>query len=304
MAKDILVVGSTALDSVETVSGKVDDALGGSAFYFSAAASHFTQVALVGVVGGDLKMNRLDPLRDRNVDLSGLEIVPAGKTFRWGGRYHENMMGRDTLFTELGVFETFDPQIPEARLSTPILFLANIQPDLQLNVLEQLDGPELVVTDTMNLWIDIALESLEKVISRTNIFILNDEEATMITGERNPLLAAKSLLKRGPEVVIVKKGEHGALMVSEHGLFAAPALPLSNVIDPTGAGDTFAGGFVGSLAREPELNDSALRRAVICGSALASFCVEDFSLNRLFHVRSADLPERLLEFKRLCAFEV
>jgi len=304
MAKDILVVGSTALDSVETVSGKVDDALGGSAFYFSAAASHFTQVALVGVVGGDLKMNRLDPLRDRNVDLSGLEIVPDGKTFRWGGRYHENMMGRDTLFTELGVFETFDPQIPEARLSTPILFLANIQPDLQLNVLEQLDGPELVVTDTMNLWIDIALESLEKVISRTNIFILNDEEATMITGERNPLLAAKSLLKRGPEVVIVKKGEHGALMVSEHGLFAAPALPLSNVIDPTGAGDTFAGGFVGSLAREPELNDSALRRAVICGSALASFCVEDFSLNRLFHVSSADLQERLLEFKRLCAFEV
>jgi sugar/nucleoside kinase (ribokinase family) len=304
MSKDILVVGSTALDSVETAHGKVDDALGGSAFYFATAASHFAKVALVGVVGGDFDMERLAPLKDRHVDLSGLEIVPDGKTFRWGGRYHENMMGRDTLFTELGVFETFAPQIPKERLKSPILFLANIQPDLQLNVLEQLDGPELVVTDTMNLWINIALDSLEQVISRTNIFILNDEEAAMITGERNPLLAAQALLKRGPKVVIVKKGEHGALLVSADGLFAAPAMPLTRVIDPTGAGDTFAGGFVGSLARESVIDDAALRRAVICGSALASFCVEDFSLNRLFSVSATDLQERLLDFKRLCAFDI
>jgi sugar/nucleoside kinase (ribokinase family) len=304
MPKDILVVGSTALDSVETASGKVVDALGGSAFYFSAAASHFAPVALVGVVGGDFQMDRLDPLRDRQVDLSGLEQVPDGKTFRWGGRYHENMMSRDTLFTELGVFETFAPQIPASRLASPILFLANIQPELQLQVLDQLNGPELVVTDTMNLWIDIAREALEKVIARTDIFILNDEEAAMITGERNPLKAARILLKRGPGVVIVKKGEHGALMVSEQGLFSAPALPLEKVVDPTGAGDTFAGGFVGSLAREEKIDDAALRRAVICGSALASFCVQDFSLNRLFTVSADDLEKRLTEFRHLCAFEV
>lgn len=303
MAHEILVVGSTALDSVETAHGKVVDALGGSAFFFSAAAARFAPVLVVGVVGEDFPLERLDPLRALGVSLEGLEVVP-GRTFRWGGRYHADMMGRDTLFTELGVFQEFRPRIPAAARRRPVLFLANIQPALQLDVLDQMESPALVVTDTMNLWIDTALDDLKRVIARSHILIVNDEEARQITGVRPLLSAARALLAMGPRTVVVKKGEHGALLVGADGLFSAPALPLDEVVDPTGAGDTFAGGFVGSLALEGRWDGPALRRAVIRGSALASFSVQDFSLTRLLAVTAGELEARLREFAALTQFSL
>jgi sugar/nucleoside kinase (ribokinase family) len=301
MAHEILVVGSTALDTVETAHGRVTDALGGSAFFFAAAAARLAPVALVGVVGEDFPLERLDPLRSLGVELDGLEVA-QGRTFRWGGRYHDDMMGRDTLFTELGVFESFAPRIPAAARRRPVLFLANIQPRLQLDVLDQMEGTPLVVTDTMNLWIDTALEDLKRVIARSQILIVNDEEARQLTGIRALLPAARALQAMGPATVVVKKGEHGALLVGPDGLFAAPALPLERVVDPTGAGDTFAGGFVGSLAREMRVDGPALRRAVVRGSALASFSVEAFSLDRLLSVTPAELETRLRAFVALTEF--
>lgn len=295
MSTRILVVGSTALDSVETRAGKVEDALGGSAFFFSAAASLLAPVGLVGVVGGDFPFERIRFLEQRGVDLSGLETVPGGLTFRWGGVYHENMNDRTTLFTHLNVFEHFDPHIPAGQRDAEVLFLANIQPSLQLKVLDQLSGPGLVVTDTMNLWITHALPELRQVIARTGILIVNDEEARMLTGLAHPLEGAFALRELGPSTVIVKKGEHGALMVDPRGeLFALPAWPLARVVDPTGAGDTFAGGFVGSLARDGAWGPLELRRAMAWGSAMASFCVEDFSVDRL---RTLDLDQARERFE-------
>ncbi len=304
MSRSILVVGSTALDSVETSHGKVDDALGGSAFFFSAAAAHQVPVDLVGVVGDDFPMQEIDPLHALGVGLDGLKIVPGGKTFRWGGKYHEDMIGRDTLFTELGVFESFKPWIPEKSRGHQVLFLANIQPQLQLDVLDQMTGPELVVLDTMNLWIDIALDDLKKVIARCHVLIVNDEEARQITGLRSLPRAARALKAMGPHTVVIKKGEHGALLYHNDNWFAAPALPLDEVIDPTGAGDTFAGGFVSSLAAADDMDEMAYRRAVIHGSAWASFCVEDFSLKRLLAVTREEVDERLKAFERLTAFSL
>jgi len=304
MPREILVVGSTALDSIETAHGAVSDVLGGSAFYFAAAAARYAPVLVVGVVGEDFPMPRLEPLRRLGVSLEGLEVVPGGRTFRWGGRYHADLIGRDTLFTELGVFQGFRPRIPPAARRRPLLFLANIQPRLQLEVLEQMAAPALVVTDTMNLWIDTAREELERVITRSHILIVNDEEARQLTGERALAAAARSLAARGPRTVVVKKGEHGALMLSGESLFALPALPLERVVDPTGAGDTFAGGFVGSLAAEAKLDDAALRRAVVRGSALASFSVEAFSLDRLLAVTPDELDARLARFTALTRFDL
>ncbi len=296
----ILVVGSTALDSVETPSGKADNALGGSAFYFSAAASLLSPVSLVGVIGGDFPDEEIQFLRERGVDMAGLEVVADGKTFRWGGRYHENMNDRDTLFTELNVFEQFKPVIPAEQQDSELLFLANIQPDLQLSVLDQMSGPRLVITDTMNLWIDIALEGLKKVIARTDILIVNDEESRMITGEGNSLRGARALQAMGPKVVIVKKGEHGALMVGGEGeLFSVPAYPLEQVVDPTGAGDSFAGGFVGSLARDGAQDWTALRRAMTWGSAMASYCVQGFSVRALRDLDQQKALARYEDFRRL-----
>ncbi len=304
MAKplDILVVGSTALDSVETGAGAVNEVLGGSAFYFSAAASFFAPVGLVGVVGGDFPLEELDFLERRGVDLEGLEVVSGGKTFRWGGKYHANMNDRDTLFTHLNVFEDFQPRIPETRRNSRMLFLANIQPRLQLDVLNQMREPEVVVTDTMNLWIRTAPEELRQVIARTDILIVNDEESEMITGLRNHLAAARSLLRVGPGVVIVKKGEHGALMVGRRVLFHAPAMPLEEVVDPTGAGDTFAGGFVGSLALDGLSDEDSLRRAVVRGTALASFCVQDFSVSRLARLTRGEIDGRVKALRELTEF--
>jgi sugar/nucleoside kinase (ribokinase family) len=303
MPQEILVVGSTALDSIETAHGRVQEVLGGSAFYFAAAAARYAPVLVVGVVGEDFPRASLEPLRELGVSLDGLEIVP-GRTFRWGGRYHDDLIGRDTLFTELGVFQEFRPRIPAAARRRPVLFLANIQPSLQLDVLDQMEAPALVVTDTMNLWIDMALPDLVRVIARSHILIVNDEEARQITGRRALLPAMRALQAMGPRTVVVKKGEHGALMGHGERLFAAPALPLEQVVDPTGAGDTFAGGFVGSLAADGRVDDETLRRAVIRGSALASFSVEAFSLDRLLAVTPGQLAERLARFTDLTSYSL
>jgi cytidine kinase len=299
MKRDILVVGSTALDSVETAAGRVDDAVGGSAFFFAAAASLFAPVRLVGVVGDDFPLERLEFLRRRGVSLDGLQVVPGGRTFRWGGRYHADGIGRDTLFTELGVFEEFRPRVPEAARRAPLLFLANIQPTLQLQVLEQVEAPELVVVDTMNLWINTARGELLEVIARCGALIVNDEEARMITGESRLLHAARRLRELGPGLVVVKKGEHGALLLGPDGPFALPALPLDTVVDPTGAGDSFAGGFVGSLAREARFDDAACRRAMVCGTVLGACACEGFSLDGLARLDIGQVERRLAELRRL-----
>lgn len=300
MSKRILVVGSTALDSVETAGGRVDDALGGSAFFFSSAASLLAPVGLVGVVGGDFPRDEIRFLAERGVDMEGLETVPGGLTFRWGGRYHENMNERTTLFTHLNVFQDFNPYIPPSQRDVPVLFLANIQPRLQLHVLEQLTAPELVVMDTMNLWIELSRDELLQVIRRTGILIVNDEESRLLTGVSGPLQGARLLQRMGPHTVIVKKGEHGALMLGAEGrLFSVPAWPLDRVVDPTGAGDTFAGGFVGSLARDGAWGWPELCRAMAWGSAMASFCVEDFSVNRLRTMDLGQARERFDGFRAL-----
>lgn len=298
----ILVVGSVALDTVETPFDRREDALGGSAMYFSVAASFFSHVYLVGVVGNDFPEEAISLLKDRNVDLEGLQ-VEEGQTFRWEGRYHYDMNNRDTLDTQLNVFETFSPRIPEKYKSADLLFLANIHPSLQLEVLDQIKSPKLVITDTMNLWIDTSRPELMKVISHTDILLISDSEARQLTDEPSLVKAAKILLSEGPEYLIIKKGEHGAMMVGRNSIFFAPGFPLEEVIDPTGAGDVFAGGLVGYLDSVDEFNETALRQGIIYGSALASFNVENFSLDRLKKLTREEIDARYQEFKNLTTFE-
>lgn len=296
----VLVVGSAALDSVKTPYGEVTDALGGSAFYFAAAASYFTPVNVVAVVGEDFPLGKIDFLKERSVDLSGLEIA-SGETFRWGGVYHEDMNQRDTLYTHLNVFQTFSPKIPPQASKTPYVFLANIQPNLQLDVLNQVDNPKLVMLDTMNLWIETDLASLKNVISKVDAIILNDQEARQITGEFNLIKAGKEVTKLGPKTVIVKKGEHGAFLVSEDDFFALPAYPLEDLFDPTGAGDSFAGGLMGYLAKNDDLSSTTFRKALIYGTVLASFAVEKFSVDRLRDLSQGEIQsryDRLLQITR------
>lgn len=297
----ILVVGSIALDSVETPAGKADEALGGSALYFSAAASFFSPVNVVGVVGEDFDYSHLDFLSRRNVDLSGLK-TQSGQTFRWGGKYHTNMNQRDTLYTYLNVFETFRPEIPANYKDSQFVFLANIDPVLQLQVLESVSSPALTILDTMNFWISGKRESLQEVIRRVDVMILNDEELQELTGIHSILKAARELLKQGPKVLVIKKGEHGAVMISQTDFFFAPAYPVEEVVDPTGAGDSFAGGFVGYLASCPQLTDPEYRRAVIYGSTVASFNVESFSFDRLKEISRADIDGRVEKFREMTRF--
>ena len=294
----ILVVGSIALDFVETPYGIAEDSPGGSALYFSSAASYFAPVNVVGVVGQDFDFKIIDFLKKRQVNLEGVYTEP-GKTFRWGGRYHENMNIRDTLYTDLNVFENFKPNIPPAYRDCSHIFLANIAPELQLQVLNQIQSPEIVVLDTMNFWISNSRDTLLKVIRKSNILILNDEETLQLTEEKNLILAGKKILDWGPEFIIIKKGEHGATMVSRDGYFSAPAFPLQTVVDPTGAGDTFAGGFVGFLASCQSVNELNIRRAIVHGNVLASFCVEDFSFKRLIQMTDQNLKKRLTDFKKI-----
>jgi sugar/nucleoside kinase (ribokinase family) len=298
---DALVVGSIALDTVETPFGSVDNSPGGSALYFSNAASFFTPVNVVGVVGTDFDIQLIDFGQDRQINFDGM-IIEAGKTFRWGGRYHEDPNKRDTLFTHLNVFENFKPVIPENFRRSEVVFLANIDPVLQLQVLDQIAKPKLVVMDTMNFWISGKRSALEDVISRSTIVILNDEETQQLTGEVSLITAGNKVLQMGPEVVVIKKGAHGAIMMSNNSYFIAPAYPVQKVIDPTGAGDCFAGGFVGYLASKQDFSDAILRKAVIYGSVIASYNVEDFSFRRLTSLNTADLDNRFDQIREMTIF--
>jgi sugar/nucleoside kinase (ribokinase family) len=298
----ILVVGSVAYDTVETPFGRAERVLGGSASFFAVAASFFSPVSLVGVVGDDFGEEQLRAFRGRTIDLDGLERMP-GKTFHWQGKYSYDLNSRETVCTDLNVFEFFKPRIPAAYQASSSVFLGNIDPVLQLDVLEQVEKPRLVACDTMNFWISGKPEELRRTLKRVDVLLINDAEARQLSGEWNVVKAARAIRALGPRTLVIKKGEHGVLMFSGEGSFAAPAYPLEAVFDPTGAGDTFAGGFLGYLAASPEHDEAVLRRAVIMGSTLASFCVEAFSLDRLLTLTRAEIDDRFRLFKRLTHFE-
>jgi sugar/nucleoside kinase (ribokinase family) len=298
----LLVVGSVALDSVETPFGKADEVLGGSATFFSASASSLSPVQLVGVVGDDYPLKKLDVLEKRGVDLAGLERA-KGTSFRWRGRYRHDLNVAETLETHLGVFSNFHPKIPEQFRKAPFVFLGNIDPRLQLDVVNQVERPKLVACDTMNFWIESRRPDLLKLLERVDAITLNDGEARQLTDCYNLVRAAQWIMKHGPKLVIIKKGEHGAFMFTADTVFFAPAFPLEEVFDPTGAGDAFAGGFMGYLARSGDLSEANLRRAVIYGSAMGSFAVEKFSIERLLEVNGKQLAARVSDFRKLVAFE-
>ncbi len=298
----VLVVGSVALDSVETPFGRADDVLGGSGTYFSSSASHFAPVQLVGVVGDDYPLDQLKPLADRGVDLAGLEQT-TGTSFRWRGRYRHDLNAAETLETHLGVFSHFRPNIPAQFRNAPFVFLANIDPRLQLQVLEQVEKPRLVACDTMNFWIESRRPELVELLGHVDLITLNDGEARQLTEQVNLVKAARWIMEKGPRYVLIKKGEHGAFMFTPDSVFFAPAYPLETVFDPTGAGDSFAGGFIGSLAASGDLSDRSMRRAVVVGSAMGSFACEKFSNTRLLEITRADIDKRVQEFRELVAFD-
>ena len=298
----LLVVGSVALDSVETPFGKADEVLGGSATYFSAAACHQAPVQLVGVVGNDFPVERLEALRTRGIDLAGLEHA-EGESFRWRGRYRHDLNSAETLETRLGVFSHFRPKLPDQFRSARYVFLANIDPRLQLQVLEQVEKPKFVACDTMNFWIESRRGDLMELLNHVDLITLNDGEARQLTEQANLVQAARWILARRPKTVLIKKGEHGAFMFTPDSIFYAPAFPLEAVFDPTGAGDSFAGGFMGYLARTDDLSDANMRRAVVLGSAMGSFVVEAFSIERLLTVTRDDIDRRIADFHRLVSFD-
>ncbi|MBN2120793.1 MAG: bifunctional hydroxymethylpyrimidine kinase/phosphomethylpyrimidine kinase [Candidatus Omnitrophica bacterium] len=298
----VLVVGSVALDTIKTPLADVRDVLGGSASYFSVSASFFSPVSLVAVVGSDFPQKYIRLFKKRGIDIRGLETVKGGRTFRWQGRYGWDFNDAKTIATHLNVFASFDPGIIKEHRLSKFVFLANIDPELQQKVLAQVKNPRLVVSDTMNYWIEQKPKSLKKLLKKIDIFLLNDLEARQLTGRTNLLKAAGDLLKLGPKRVIVKKGEHGALLFSKNSLFCMPAFLLENVYDPTGAGDTFAGGFVGYLAKAKSLNERTLRRAMVYASTMATFAVEDFSLKRLLSIRRGDIERRVRQFRMLTSF--
>jgi sugar/nucleoside kinase (ribokinase family) len=298
----ILVVGSVAYDTVETPFGRAEQVLGGSASFFAVAASYFAPVNLVGVVGEDFGDKQLAAFRGRPIDLAGLERT-AGKTFHWQGRYSTDLNSRDTIRTDLNVFEFFQPKIPAAYRRSELVFLGNIDPLLQREVLAQVEKPRVVACDTMNYWIKGKLAELRETLAKVDVLLINDQEARELSGEWNLVKAARAIRAMGPQTLVVKKGEHGVLLFGHESCFAAPALPLETVIDPTGAGDTFAGGFMGYLASVRELNDATLRQAVVMGSTLASFCVEAFSLDRLLTLTRMQIGERYAVFQALTRFE-
>ena len=300
----LLVVGSLGLDTVETPLDKVTDALGGSATYISLAASYFSgPIQLVGVVGSDYPQEYIDLLGKHNVDLEGLQIIEGGKTFRWGGKYHYDLNVRDTLFTDLNVFEKFDPVIPDNYKKSKYVCLGNIAPTLQLRVLEQMDNSQLVVCDTMNYWIEGMKDELIELLKSVNVLIINDSEARMLSNEPNLIKASKLIREMGPEFLIIKKGEHGAMLFAEDTIFSAPAYPMEMIYDPTGAGDSFAGGFIGYLYKTRDLSPENMKRAVIYGSAMASFCVEKFSTKALEDLSYLRIQDRFREFLKLSRFD-
>jgi len=298
----IVVVGSVALDSVKTPFGEVEEVLGGSATYFSTSASFFTDVKLVAVVGEDFPDRHVKFLESRSIDLSGLQKKP-GKTFRWKGKYGYDLNEAITLDTKLNVFENFTPVIPFEYKNADYVFLANIDPELQSKVLAAVESPKLVALDTMNFWIEGKPEALKKALGKIDILIINDAETREFAKEPNIVLAARKILELGPKMIIVKRGEYGALMFSNNSIFAAPAYPLHSINDPTGAGDTFAGGFLGYIASIDKFDEPSIRQGIIFGSVMASFAVEDFSLNRLISLRMDEIRKRFKEFKKLSHFD-
>jgi sugar/nucleoside kinase (ribokinase family) len=301
MSFKLVVVGSVALDSVEAPAGKHDDVLGGSASFICTTASHFTRPHLVAIVGRDFPEEHVQFLHRRGIDLTGLERVD-GKTFRWAGRYSKDLASRTTLDTQLNVFAGFQPKLPDAYRDAELVFLGNIEPTLQLDVLGQVKRPRLVAMDTMNFWIEGRPDALAKVLARVDLLVINDEEARQLAREHNLPRAARAIRAMGPKTVIVKRGDSGALLFHEEGVFAAPAYPLEEVIDPTGAGDSFAGGFMGYLAQAGDLGPAAIKRAMIYGSVMASFSVEAFSLDRLRDLTPADVETRYRAFCDLTHF--
>ncbi len=300
----MLVVGSVGLDYVETPFGKIDNALGGAATFISLSASYFTKsVKLIGVVGDDFPKEHIKMLDDHSIDLENLDIVEGEKTFRWGGKYHYDLNIRDTLYTDLNVFENFNPVIPDGFKKNSFVTLGNILPSLQLSVINQLEGNNFIICDTMNLWIETTLDDLLKVLEKTNVLIINDSEARLLAKEANLIKAARIIKEMGPEYLIIKKGEHGALLFYDSTIFSAPAYPLESIFDPTGAGDTFLGGFAGYLHSSGDTSLSNMKRAVIYGSAMASFCVEQFSTKGLEDLDKLQIHDRFLEFRELSRFD-
>jgi sugar/nucleoside kinase (ribokinase family) len=302
----LLIVGTMAFDALETPFGKVDRIIGGSATYAAWAASNFTNlINQVSIVGGDFPDEEIAALGARGVAFDGVEVVPDGKSFFWSGRYHLDMNTRDTLVTDLNVLAQFDPKIPDSYQGSEFVMLGNLAPVVQISVLQQLNKrPKLVIMDTMNFWMDIAMDDLKTVLGMVDLLMVNDSEARQLSGEYSLVKAAKKIQKMGPKYLIIKKGEHGALLFYEGKIFSAPALPLEDVFDPTGAGDTFAGGFIGYLTRINDTSFEAMKAAVIVGSAMASFCVEQFGPGRLKELTGADIDGRVNEFVALANFEI
>ena len=302
----LVIVGTVAFDAIETPFGKTDKILGGAATFIGLAASQFNvDASVVSIVGGDFPEEYLKLLSDRNIDISGVEIVKEGKTFFWSGKYHNDMNTRDTLATELNVLADFNPIVPSEYKNADVVMLGNLHPNVQMGVLEQMDSkPKLVILDTMNFWMDCALEELKSVIKKVDVITINDEEARQLTGEYSLVVAARKIHEMGPKYVVIKKGEHGALLFHDDNVFYAPALPLEEVFDPTGAGDTFAGGFAGYLAKTEDLSFENMKNAVIYGSTLASFCVEKFGTERMVDLNNSEVLKRLHQFKNLTQFDI
>ena len=302
----LVIVGTVAFDAIETPFGKTDKILGGAATFIGLAASQFNvDSAIVSVVGGDFPQSYLDLLENRNIDISGVEIVKEGKTFFWSGRYHNDMNSRDTLATELNVLADFNPVVPANYRDAEIVMLGNLHPSVQMSVLNQMDKkPKLTILDTMNFWMDNALGELHEVIKHIDVITINDEEARQLTGEYSLVVAARKIHDMGPIYVVIKKGEHGALLFHDNDVFFAPALPLEEVFDPTGAGDTFAGGFAGFIAKTGDTSFENMKNAVIHGSNLASFCVEKFGTERMESLKFEEVQQRLEQFKELTQFNI
>lgn len=302
----LISVGTMAFDAIETPFGKTDQIVGGSATYVAYAASNFVKpVQQISIVGYDFPKEEMEELKRRGVQLEGVEIVPDKKSFFWSGRYHEDMNSRDTLITDLNVLADFNPKIPDSYQGAEFLMLGNLSPDVQLSVIKQLKTrPKLIVMDTMNFWMEIAMDGLKEVLKHVDMLMVNDAEARQLTGEFSIVKAAKKILTMGPKYLIIKKGEHGALLFDKDSVFFAPALPLEEVFDPTGAGDTFAGGFMGHLAKTGDISFENMKRAIIVGSAMASFCVEKFGPTRLKEISHQDITARIQEFKDLVSFEI
>jgi len=294
-----------AFDAIETPFGKIDRIVGGSATYVAYAASNFIQpINQVSIIGDDFPAEEIVELKTRGVVMDGVEIIKDKKSFFWSGRYREDMNSRDTLVTDLNVLADFDPKLPDSYLDSEFVMLGNLQPSVQMNVIKQLRRPKLIVMDTMNFWMESAMPELEKVLKEIDVLLINDAEARQLSGQYSLVKASKTILGMGPEFLIVKKGEHGALLFHGDKVFFAPALPLEEVFDPTGAGDTFAGGFIGHLAKTKDISFENMKTAIIVGSAMASFCVEKFGPNRLKEISKEDIDRRLLQFRELVNFDI